>query len=172
MFLLTVGDKTNELVRWEEKNLYYWREMGVRPDAGYCSKMWCVYSFTSSFITHKHLSFMCRFNSHACTNEDGCLRMWESVHAFSWLFVFESERSRKSQRLSPNYLTHWWTVEVCDRRLVEEGGKKTERMNDGGRGKGRPLQDNSPDIGSFTDTGNAWPDTLRNVHSGPLVLKV
>lgn len=64
-------------------------------------------------------------------------------------------------------------VEVCDRGLVEEGEKKKNRewMMEGGE-KGGPLQDNSPDIGSFTDTGNAWPHTLRNVHSGPLVLKV
>lgn len=71
MFLLTVGGKKNELVRWEEKNLYYWRETGVRPDAG--SEMWCVYSFTLSFIMHERLTFMCRFNSHACMNEDGCV---------------------------------------------------------------------------------------------------
>lgn len=74
MFLLTVGDKKNELDRWEDKNMYYWREVGVRPDAGYSSKMWCVYSFTSGSIMHKHLTFMCRFNSRACMNEDGCLR--------------------------------------------------------------------------------------------------
>lgn len=35
------------------------------------------------------------------------------------------------------------------------GVKKTERVNDGGRERGRPMQDNSPDVGPFTDTGNA-----------------
>lgn len=44
-------------------------------------------------------------------------------------------------------------VEVWDRGLVEV--KKAERVNDGGRERGRPMQDNSPDVGSFTDTGNA-----------------
>lgn len=46
-------------------------------------------------------------------------------------------------------------VEVWDRGLVEEGSKRRERVNDGGRERGRPMQDNSPDVGSFTDTGNA-----------------
>lgn len=39
----------------------------------------------------------------------------------------------------------------------EGGGQKTARVNDGereGEGGGA-TQDNSPDVGSFTDTGNA-----------------
>lgn len=38
---------------------------------------------------------------------------------------------------------------------MEEGLKKMERVNDGGRERRRPMQDNSPDVGSFIDTGNA-----------------
>lgn len=59
------------------------------------------------------------------------------------------------KRLSPDYLTHWLNGGGLGSELRGGGVKKTERVNDGGRESRRPLRDNSPGVGSFTDTGNA-----------------
>ena len=77
------------------------------------------------------------------------------VHAFSCLFVFKRRELQQVTEVKP---------QLSD-LLVNGGGlgsglsggwvKKTKRVNDGGRERGRPPQDNSLDVGSFTDTGNA-----------------
>lgn len=58
---------------------------------------------------------------HVCS----CKRVREVVRVcmpFPVCLCFREESPGKSQRLSPNYLSHWWMVEVWDR--VEEGAKK------------------------------------------------
>lgn len=68
-----------------------------------------------------------------------CTYARASVHASSRMCVREGDRvcvpfpvclclgaesPSKSERLSPNYLTRWWMVEVWVRGLVEEGSKR------------------------------------------------
>lgn len=76
------------------------------------------------------------------------------MHAFSCLFVFEKREplQEAKPRLSDS-LVKWWRSGI--RASWRRGQKDRERVNDGGRESRRPLRDNSPGVGSFTDTGNA-----------------
>lgn len=134
------------------------------------------------FEFQSSLSFVFRdadiYASSVCMHECACTLVrvctWGSqgAHAFSCLFVFERREPSQVTGVKPQLSDSLVNGGGLASGLSGGGVKKTERVNDGGRERGRPMQDNSPDVGSFTDTGNAWPHTLRNVHSGPLVLKV
>ena len=80
--------------------------------------------------------YLCEFCLHAWACVCACACVREVVRVcmpFPVCLCLREESPHKSQGLSPNYLTHWWMVEVWHRGLVEEGSKKTERVNDGGR---------------------------------------
>lgn len=77
------------------------------------------------------------------------------MHAFSCLFVFERGEPQQVTEVKPQLSDSLVNGGGLGLGLSGGGVEKTKRVNDGGRERGRPLQDNSPDVGSFTDTGNA-----------------
>lgn len=77
------------------------------------------------------------------------------MHAFSCLFVFERREPWQVTEVKPQLSDSLVNGGGLGSGLSGGGVKKRERVNDGGRERGRPMQDNSPDVGSFTDTGNA-----------------
>lgn len=90
---------------------------------------------------------------------------WSCI-PFPVCLCLRDERPGESQGLSPKLSESFVNggglglVVVVVSFFQQRRGQKTERVNDGGRGSeegGAPWvqQDNSPDVGSFTDTGNA-----------------
>lgn len=77
------------------------------------------------------------------------------MHAFSCLFVFKRREPQKVTEVKPQLSDSLVNGGGLGSGLSGGGVEKTKRVNDRGREGGRPLQDNSPDVGSFTDTGNA-----------------
>lgn len=77
------------------------------------------------------------------------------MRAFSCLFAFERREPSQVKEVKPRLSDSLVNGGGLGLGLSGGGVKKMERVNDGGRERGRPLQDNSPDVGSFTDTGNA-----------------
>lgn len=71
-----------------------------------------------------HILFACNMHECTCMVMQACTWGSQGVHAFSCLFVFQKREPYKSRRLSPNYLSHWWMVEVWDQGLAEEGSEK------------------------------------------------
>lgn len=103
---------------------------------------WVLFlSFTLSFrmLTEFLISHASSVCMHTCMSVHLCPCMYvrEVVRVSMPFLVYlclREESLSKSQRLSPNYLTHWWMVEVWDWGLVEEGSKRwREWMMEGER---------------------------------------
>jgi len=81
------------------------------------------------------------------------------MRAFSCLFVFERRELEQVTEVKPRLSDSLVNGGGLGSGLCGGGVKRTERVNDGGREprreRERPMQDNSPDVGPFTDTGNA-----------------
>lgn len=126
--------------------------MSVKLDAGLMPKMWCDrqkcitnqmdFFLLSVLLSFVFLQFILRFKMlcmlFACmrVHAHSCMCVCEVVRvcmSFPVCLCLREESPRKSQRLSPNYLT-LWMVKVWDGGLVEEGTKRRrEWMMEGGR---------------------------------------